>query len=68
MKINDKIVYDIAIIGGGFSGMCCAYILAKEGYKVALVEKNIQLGGSLQIFSRDKKNFRYRPALYWRLR
>lgn len=55
MKINDKIVYDIAIIGGGFSGMCCAYILAKEGYKVALVEKNIQLGGSLQIFSRDKK-------------
>ena len=33
MKINDKIVYDIAIIGGGFSGMCCAYILAKEGYK-----------------------------------
>lgn len=55
MKINENINYDFAIIGGGFAGMVCAYILAKEGFKVALLEKNIQLGGSLQIFSRDKK-------------
>ena len=34
--------------------MCCAYILAEHGYRVAVVEKNIQLGGNLQIFSRDK--------------
>lgn len=55
MKIKENINYDFVIIGGGFAGMSCAYILAKEGHKVALIEKNIQLGGSLQIFSRDKK-------------
>ncbi len=54
MKLNPQNIYDYVIIGGGFGGMCCAYILADEGYSVALVEKNIQYGGSLQIFSRDK--------------
>ncbi len=52
-KDADKI-FDFVIIGSGFGGMCCAYILADEGYSVALLEKNIQYGGCLQIFSRDK--------------
>ncbi len=54
MKINPEKEYDFVIIGSGFGGMCCAYILANEGYSVGVVEKNIQLGGNLQIFSRDK--------------
>lgn len=49
--------YDIVIIGSGLGGMECAYILAKEGYKVCLLEKNRQLGGNLQIFVRDKVIF-----------
>lgn len=49
--------YDIVIVGGGLGGLLCAAILGKEGYKVAVLEKNRQFGGSLQTFSRDKKLF-----------
>lgn len=49
--------YDAVIIGSGMGGLCTAYILAKEGMKVCVLEKNRQIGGSLQIFSRDKTIF-----------
>lgn len=49
--------YDVVIIGSGMGGLCCGYILSKEGFKVCILEKNRQLGGSLQIFSRDKVIF-----------
>ena len=49
--------YDFVIIGGGMSGLVCAYILSKEGKNVIVLEKNSQLGGGLQIFSRDKTLF-----------
>jgi all-trans-retinol 13,14-reductase len=49
--------YDIVIIGSGLGGLESAYILSKEGYKVLVLEKNRQLGGSLQIFVRDKAIF-----------
>lgn len=54
-KIKDK--YDVAIIGSGLGGLQCAYILSKHGYKVAVFEKNHQIGGSLQVFSRQKTIF-----------
>jgi all-trans-retinol 13,14-reductase len=44
--------YDVIIIGSGLSGLQCAYILAREGYHVCLVEKQKVLGGCLQTFSR----------------
>ncbi|HLO61202.1 MAG TPA: NAD(P)/FAD-dependent oxidoreductase [Bacteroidales bacterium] len=44
--------YDIAIIGSGLGGLECAYILAKEGYNVCVLEKNRVLGGCLQTFKR----------------
>lgn len=50
-------VFDVVIIGSGLGGLECAYILSKEGYKVCVLEKNRQLGGSLQIFVRDKAIF-----------
>lgn len=49
--------YDIIIIGSGLSGLICAYILSKEGYKVAVLEKNKQVGGCLQTFVRDRRIF-----------
>ncbi len=49
--------FDVLIIGSGLGGLECAYILSKEGYKVCVLEKNRQLGGSLQIFVRDKTIF-----------
>ncbi|MCB9167616.1 MAG: NAD(P)/FAD-dependent oxidoreductase [Flavobacteriales bacterium] len=49
--------FDIVVIGAGLAGLECAYILAAEGYGVCVLEKNNQLGGSLQVFSRDKRVF-----------
>lgn len=51
--MKDK-VYDFVIIGSGLGGLACAYILASEGYSVVVLEKNHQIGGNLQVFSRDK--------------
>jgi all-trans-retinol 13,14-reductase len=49
--------FDILIIGSGMGGLVCADILGKEGYKVCVVEKNKQIGGSLQTYARDKVVF-----------
>ncbi|MEJ7644376.1 MAG: NAD(P)/FAD-dependent oxidoreductase [Chryseolinea sp.] len=48
---------EVIIIGSGLGGLVCGAILAKEGYKVSILEKNKQLGGMLQIFVRDKVIF-----------
>lgn len=53
MAVEEKI-YDVVIIGSGMGGLSCANILAQEGKKVILLEKNRQIGGNLQVFSRDK--------------
>lgn len=45
------------IIGSGIGGLISALILAKEGLKVCVLEKNNQYGGNLQTFSRDKLIF-----------
>jgi all-trans-retinol 13,14-reductase len=49
--------FDVVIIGSGLGGLECGYILAKEGYKVCILEKNRQFGGNLQIFVRDRAIF-----------
>lgn len=49
--------YDIVIIGSGLGGLVSAVILAKEGKKVCVLEKNRQYGGNLQTFVRDKTIF-----------
>lgn len=49
--------YEVAVIGSGLSGLSIAYILAKNGYKVAVFEKNAQFGGCLQSFKRSGVTF-----------
>ena len=49
--------FDIVIIGSGMGGLVCADILSKEGYQVCVLEKNRQIGGSLQTYVRDKVIF-----------
>ena len=39
--------YDVVVVGGGTSGCACAYISAKLGLKVLLIENNSYLGGSI---------------------
>lgn len=54
--ISDK-RYDIIIAGSGLGGLICGYILTKNGYKVAIFEKNAQIGGCLQTFTRKGVKF-----------
>src|SRR5690554_6992955 len=49
--------YDIIIIGSGMGGLVSSIILAKEGLKVCVLEKNNQYGANLQTFVRDKVIF-----------
>jgi all-trans-retinol 13,14-reductase len=46
--------YDVVIIGSGLGGLVCGTILGMHGYKVCIIEKNRQIGGCLQTYSRDK--------------
>lgn len=45
------------IIGSGLGGLSCGYILAKNGYEITILEKNNQIGGCLQCFSRQGVKF-----------
>ncbi|MBS1782303.1 MAG: NAD(P)/FAD-dependent oxidoreductase [Bacteroidetes bacterium] len=53
----DRHHYDVVIIGSGLGGLLCAVMLAKEGMRVCVLEKNKQIGGCLQTFSLHKTVF-----------
>ncbi|MFO7966843.1 MAG: sulfide-dependent adenosine diphosphate thiazole synthase [Archaeoglobaceae archaeon] len=46
-KFLDSVECDIAIVGGGPSGLVAAFLLGKEGFKVSLFEKKLSLGGGI---------------------
>ena len=48
---------NILIIGGGLGGLTTGALLAKEGYKVTVLEKNRTIGGGLQCFGRKGVSF-----------
>ena len=46
-KLENCLELDVAIVGGGQSGLVCSTMLAKQGYKVALFEENLAPGGGM---------------------
>ena len=40
--LSDNIECDVVIVGGGICGAITAYFLAKDGFKIAVLEKNIE--------------------------
>lgn len=44
--------YDIIIVGSGLGGLQCGYVLSKHGYKVLILERQIQAGGCMQSYKR----------------
>ena len=47
----------VIIIGSGFGGLSCGYILQKNGYDVTVLEQGMHIGGCLQCFSRNGVKF-----------
>lgn len=47
----------VIIIGAGLGGLECGYILAKNGMKVTVLERETQVGGCLQTFRRGAALF-----------
>ncbi len=46
-KLLDYLETDVAIVGGGPAGIVCGYYLAKNGVKVALIDKRLTIGGGM---------------------
>ncbi len=47
----------VIIIGSGLGGLSCGVILAKNGYRVTVLEQSAQVGGCLQCFTRRGAKF-----------
>lgn len=56
---------NIAVIGGGFSGLSAACYLAKAGYSVSIFEKNDTVGGRNRRFNENGFTFEMGPSWYW---
>lgn len=54
----------VAVIGGGFSGLATAGLLAISGHRVTLLEKQPQLGGRAGRLERDGFSFDTGPSWY----
>ena len=46
-KFESSLDLDVAIVGGGPSGLTAARLLAKDGFNVALFERKLSLGGGM---------------------
>lgn len=52
---------NVAILGGGITGLTSAYVLCKKGFKVTVIEKNDYAGGLAATFSHKKYLLDYGP-------
>jgi len=54
----------VVIIGGGVAGLASAALLAKDGYKVTLYEKNERVGGRANLHTAKGFSFDLGPSWY----
>jgi thiamine thiazole synthase len=46
-KLKENLSIDVAVVGGGPSGLVCAHSLVNHGFKVALFERKLSIGGGM---------------------
>jgi phytoene desaturase len=57
--------HKVAVIGSGFAGMAASALLAKNGAKVTVYEKNANIGGRARTFESNGFTFDMGPSWYW---
>src|SRR3990172_10566437 len=60
----NSIIYDYVIIGAGPSGLTSAYLLAKKGYKVIILDKAESIGGCHRVKRVDGLFAEHGPRIY----
>ena len=55
----------VTIVGAGFAGLSAAAYLARDGYRVRILEKNEGLGGRARQFTAEGFTFDMGPSWYW---
>ena len=56
---------DVVVIGSGLAGISAAACLAREGFRVTVLEKNSSPGGRARYFSSNGFTFDMGPSWYW---
>ncbi len=64
MEYYFRMSKNIVIIGGGFGGLSCAALLARDGFKVTLIEKLDDVGGRARPWKTDGFTFDLGPSWY----
>lgn len=54
----------IVVIGAGVGGLSAAALLARDGHKVTVIERNDQVGGRARIWKKDGFTFDMGPSWY----
>lgn len=55
----------VVVIGSGFAGLSAASFMAKEGWKVTVIEKNDTPGGRARQLNENGFSFDMGPSFYW---
>lgn len=55
----------VIVIGSGFAGLSAASFMAKEGWKVTVIEKNATPGGRARQLKENGFTFDMGPSFYW---
>jgi phytoene dehydrogenase-like protein len=55
---------DVAVIGSGIGGLCCAALLARNGHSVTVCESHTTPGGAAHAFERDGFHFESGPSFF----
>ncbi|MBL0272534.1 MAG: phytoene desaturase [Chitinophagaceae bacterium] len=55
----------VVVIGSGFAGLSAASFMAKEGWKVTVIEKNDTPGGRARQLNENGFTFDMGPSFYW---
>ncbi|HET9062091.1 MAG TPA: FAD-dependent oxidoreductase, partial [Candidatus Binatia bacterium] len=62
--VRNEQTFDAIVVGAGFGGSACAAVLAKEGLRVCVVDKNSRPGGKAMTVGKDGFRYELWPVIH----